>query len=238
VPAESASIGIVDRIFTRVGASDNLAGGESTFLVEMLETANILNSATEKSLVIMDEVGRGTSTYDGLAIAWAVVEYLADRRRVGSRTLFATHYHELAVLAERTGIRNFNVAVKEWNNEVIFLRRVVPGAADQSYGIHVARLAGIPEAVILRAREILHTLEEKGVAEVRQITHEKTAQLELFAPPAAPALSTAERDALERLRSADPNALTPMDALALLADLRAKLDSSSPSPPAGGRGAG
>jgi DNA mismatch repair protein MutS len=160
VPAASARIGLVDRIFCRVGASDELARGNSTFMVEMNETANILNNATTRSLVVLDEIGRGTSTYDGISIAWAVAEHLHGGDQAGPRTLFATHYHELTRLADSmTRLRNWSVAVKEWNDEIVFVRRVVPGAADRSYGIQVARLAGMPPAVVQRAREILGGLE-------------------------------------------------------------------------------
>jgi len=159
VPAESAEIGLVDRIFTRVGASDDLARGQSTFMVEMNETSNIVNNATERSLVILDEIGRGTSTFDGLSIAWSVAEFLHDK--IKARTLFATHYHELTKLAEdRTGVCNFNVAVREWNEQIIFLRKIIPGGADKSYGIHVARLAGLPKEILDRAKEILAYLEK------------------------------------------------------------------------------
>jgi DNA mismatch repair protein MutS len=158
VPAASARIGVADRIFTRVGASDDLARGQSTFMVEMNETAGILNNATASSLVILDEIGRGTSTFDGLSIAWSVAEYLHDR--IGCRTLFATHYHEMTDLdRSRPGVVNLNVAVREWNDQVIFLRKIVPGRADQSYGIQVARLAGLPDDVLKRAKEILSNLE-------------------------------------------------------------------------------
>jgi len=158
VPAESAEIGLVDRIFTRVGASDDLAKGQSTFMVEMTETALIANNATDLSLVILDEIGRGTATYDGLSIAWSVVEHLHDQ--VGCRSLFATHYHELTQLAEsRPAVNNYNIAVREWNDQIIFLRQIVPGAADKSYGIQVARLAGLPDSIIHRAKEILASLE-------------------------------------------------------------------------------
>ncbi|PYJ06199.1 MAG: DNA mismatch repair protein MutS [Verrucomicrobia bacterium] len=159
VPAESAEIGLVDRIFTRVGASDDLARGQSTFMVEMNETSNIVNNATERSLVILDEIGRGTSTFDGLSIAWSVAEFLHDK--IKARTLFATHYHELTKLAEdRPGVCNFNVAVREWNEQIIFLRKIVPGGADKSYGIHVARLAGLPKEILDRAKDILAHLEK------------------------------------------------------------------------------
>ena len=164
VPAESAEIGLVDRIFTRVGASDDLARGQSTFMVEMNETANIINNATERSLVILDEIGRGTSTFDGLSIAWSVAEFLYDKIR--ARTLFATHYHELTKLAEdRKGVCNLNVAVREWNEQIIFLRKIIPGGADKSYGIQVARLAGLPKEILDRAKEILAHLESSGRAE-------------------------------------------------------------------------
>ena len=161
VPAESAEVGLIDRIFTRVGASDDLAKGQSTFMVEMTETALIANHATEQSLVILDEIGRGTATYDGLSIAWSVVEHLHDKVRC--RALFATHYHELTQLAaSRPALNNYNVAVREWNEQIIFLRQIIPGAADRSYGIQVARLAGLPDSIISRAKEILAVLEGQG----------------------------------------------------------------------------
>ena len=164
VPAESAEVGLVDRIFTRVGASDDLARGESTFMVEMNETANIINNASERSLVILDEIGRGTSTFDGLSIAWSVAEFLHDK--IKSRSLFATHYHELIKLAEdRKGVCNLNVAVREWNEQIIFLRKIIPGGADKSYGIQVARLAGLPKEILNRAKEILAHLESSSRAE-------------------------------------------------------------------------
>jgi DNA mismatch repair protein MutS len=166
VPAESAEVGLVDRIFTRVGASDDLARGQSTFMVEMNETANIINNATERSLVILDEIGRGTSTFDGLSIAWSVAEFLYDK--IKARTLFATHYHELTKLAEdRKGVGNLNVAVREWNEQIIFLRKIIPGGADKSYGIQVARLAGLPKEVLDRAKEILAHLESSSRAEAK-----------------------------------------------------------------------
>ncbi|HZR05202.1 MAG TPA: DNA mismatch repair protein MutS [Candidatus Udaeobacter sp.] len=163
VPAESAEIGLVDRIFTRVGANDDIGRGQSTFMVEMNETSNIVNNATERSLVILDEIGRGTSTFDGLSIAWSVAEFLHDK--IKARTLFATHYHELTKLAaERKGVCNFNVAVREWNDQIIFLRKIVPGGADKSYGIQVARLAGLPKEILDRAKEILSHLEDSSRA--------------------------------------------------------------------------
>src|SRR5207302_67532 len=172
VPAESAEIGLVDRIFTRVGANDDLARGQSTFMVEMNETSNIVNNATERSLVILDEIGRGTSTFDGLSIAWSVAEFLHDK--IKARTLFATHYHELTKLAEdRPGVCNFNVAVREWNEQIIFLRKIVPGGADKSYGIHVARLAGLPKEILDRAKDILAHLEDSSRATAEPKPREK-----------------------------------------------------------------
>ena len=166
VPAESAEVGLVDRIFTRVGASDDLARGQSTFMVEMNETANIINNATDRSLVILDEIGRGTSTFDGLSIAWSVAEFLYDK--IKARSLFATHYHELTKLAEdRKGVSNLNVAVREWNEQIIFLRKIIPGGADKSYGIQVARLAGLPKDILDRAKEILAHLESSSRAEAK-----------------------------------------------------------------------
>ena len=206
VPAEGARVGIVDRVFTRVGASDNLARGASTFLVEMQETANILNNATPRSLILLDEVGRGTSTYDGLSIAWAVVEYLHDTRELSSRTLFATHYHELTVLEGRLkGLTNLSVAVHESAAGVVFLHRVEPGAADRSYGIHVGRLAGLPLAVVLRAEEILAELEghEKGVPAPPE-TATLAPQMSLFVP---------EHPLVGRLRQLQPESMTPLEAL-------------------------
>ena len=170
VPATEAHIGLVDRVFCRVGASDELARGNSTFMVEMNETANILNNATVKSLVVLDEIGRGTSTYDGISIAWAVAEHLHSKANAGPRTLFATHYHELTQLAASlTRLRNWSVAVKEWQDEIVFIRRVIPGAADRSYGIQVARLAGMPPGVVSRAREILSGLETGGGLPNKQV---------------------------------------------------------------------
>ncbi|MBK7598876.1 MAG: hypothetical protein IPJ07_10270 [Acidobacteria bacterium] len=161
VPASTARISIFDRIFTRVGASDNLARGRSTFMVEMTETSNILNTATPRSLVLLDEVGRGTATFDGLSLAWAIAEYLHDSSRHSAKTLFATHYHELTEMAKmRPGVRNYQVAVSESKGEIVFLRKVVQGSASKSYGIEVARLAGLPKSVIERAREILTNLEQ------------------------------------------------------------------------------
>jgi DNA mismatch repair protein MutS len=169
VPADEAEIGVVDRVFTRVGASDDLIRGRSTFMVEMQETANILNNATPRSLIVLDEIGRGTSTFDGISIAWAVAEYLHNVPEVKARTLFATHYHELTDLARTmSGVKNYSVLVRERNDQVVFLRRITPGGADKSYGIQVARLAGMPHGVIDRSKEILANLEEGEFAESGQ----------------------------------------------------------------------
>lgn len=227
VPAESARIGIVDRVFTRVGASDRLARGESTFMVEMRETAEILSQATRRSLVILDEIGRGTSTFDGLSIAWAVAEHLHDAPNLGCRTLFATHYHELADLTRtRPRVQNGHFEAREWGDEVLFLRRLVAGGANRSYGIQVARLAGLPEAVTQRANAILANLEggELDAQGRPRLSGEEGAesstQLGLFQ---GPALSARERAVLETLGRVDLERTTPFDALALLARLRAEL---------------
>jgi DNA mismatch repair protein MutS len=188
IPAKEARIDLVDRIFTRIGASDDLARGQSTFMVEMSETANILNNATPRSLIILDEIGRGTSTFDGLSLAWAIVEHLHNQ--VGAKTLFATHYHELTELAGRLPrLKNFNVAVREWNDQIVFLRKIVEGGTDKSYGIHVARLAGVPRPVIDRAKVILGNLEESELTpegNVRQPSRhraEREKLKKLEAPP-------------------------------------------------------
>jgi DNA mismatch repair protein MutS len=222
VPAESAEIGITDRIFTRVGASDNLAQGHSTFMVEMIETAAILNGATERSLVLLDEIGRGTSTYDGVSIAWSVTEHIHER--IGAKTIFATHYHELTQLADLLPTAAaYNVAVKEVGDDIVFLRRLEPGGADRSYGVQVARLAGLPAGVIERARQILHDLEGievgSGPAVGRRGRLPDSAdrsQLSLFQP--------AESPVIERLRSVVPEDMTPLEALALLAELKRQVE--------------
>jgi DNA mismatch repair protein MutS len=215
VPADEAAIGAVDRLFTRVGASDNLAGGQSTFMVEMSETSAILHNASARSLVLLDEIGRGTSTYDGVAIAWAVTEHLHDR--IGCKTMFATHYHELMQLPERLQhARNYNVAVKEAGDTVVFLHRLEPGGTDRSYGIHVGQLAGLPRQVVGRAREILSTLEgeHRMVPGQPPATTSDPGQLPLFKEPAQP------DPVVEELRSLDVNALTPLEALNRLADFQ------------------
>ena len=239
VPASAAEIGLVDRIFTRVGASDNLIKGQSTFLVEMNETANILNNATSRSLIILDEIGRGTSTFDGISIAWAVAEYILDQELIGAKTLFATHYHELVELANKYPLaKNFNVAVQENNEQITFLRRIVEGGTDQSYGIHVARLAGLPRPVIARAYEILEVLEQHNLSvdqenqkkegltnfseanikpnltkkATQQTFRSDNIQMSMFRPKTHPIV--------EKLKDLDVNQITPMGALNLLYDLK------------------
>ena len=220
VPAKSAHIGVVDRVFTRIGASDDLAAGQSTFMVEMTEVAALLKNATKKSLLILDEIGRGTSTYDGMAIARAVLEYCADPRRLGAKTLFATHYHELTALeGQIAGVKNYNIAAKKRGSDVIFLRKIVRGGADQSYGIEVAKLAGVPDRVVKRAREILAELEQGqgGMqnAECR-MQNEPQAQVSL--------MDLGGQTVLKKLRMTDVNILSPIEALNLLAELKQDLN--------------
>ncbi len=227
VPAKEAHIGVVDRIFTRIGAADYLAFGQSTFMVEMNETAEILHNASERSLVLLDEVGRGTSTFDGLSIAWAVTEYLHDKPGAGPRTLFATHYHELVDISRiKERVRNYNVAVKEWGGKVVFLRKIVPGGCSRSYGIQVAGLAGIPDSVIARAREILSGLEKneldlrglpviaRGPGEQRR-RGEAAFQPELFGNPG--------EDIVKDLEEMDLDAITPLEALNLIASWKKRI---------------
>jgi DNA mismatch repair protein MutS len=222
VPAESAVIGLVDRVFARVGASDDISRGRSTFMVEMMETSNILHHATRRSLVVLDEVGRGTSTYDGVALAWAITEHLATRTRC--RTLFATHYHELTQLPTTSdelgrAVRNCRVAVREWGDRVVFLRRIEEGGTDRSYGVHVARLAGLPAGVVERARAVLAEFEGAPRRDVRPApAHER--QLALFAAPEDPIVS--------ELRALNVDSLKPLDALVLLAQWKARLGGASP----------
>jgi DNA mismatch repair protein MutS len=209
VPADAATIGIVDRIFTRVGAQDDISAGQSTFMVEMVETANILHHATPRSLLILDEIGRGTSTYDGLSIAWAVIEYIHNHPRLQAKTLFATHYHELITLAERLPrVRNFNVAVSEAEGRVTFLRKIVEGGADRSYGIHVAQLAGLPRPIITRAEEILQDLE----AQAREPQHLGATQRKGNAPMQS-SLFALSHPIVEELRALDLAGLSPLEAL-------------------------
>jgi len=226
VPATEARIGVVDRIFTRVGAADSLARGQSTFMVEMNEVANILNNATSKSLILLDEVGRGTSTFDGLSIAWAVTEYIHDRKILGARTLFATHYHELTDMARANeGVKNYSIAVKEWGDRIIFLRNIVKGGTNRSYGIQVARLAGVPEEVIIRANEILENLEKGELDEVgmpkiargkKADIQERTGQLTLFPDD--------EDYIISELRKLDVSSITPLEALNRISQWQTKLE--------------
>lgn len=216
VPADQAQVGLVDRIFTRIGAQDDIATGQSTFMVEMVETANILHHATARSLIVLDEIGRGTSTYDGLSIAWAVVEYIHNHPRLRAKTLFATHYHELIQLADHLPhVRNYNVAVAEEGDQVVFLHHIVPGGADRSYGIHVAQLAGLPKPVIRRAEELLEELEEgqRDHAAGGAPREEATLQLSLFG---------AKNPVLEELENLDVNALSPLEALNKLFEWKKK----------------
>jgi DNA mismatch repair protein MutS len=221
VPARAARIGIVDRIFTRIGASDNLARGRSTFMVEMTETAAILNTATPRSLVLLDEMGRGTATYDGLALAWATLEYLHSVTR--AKTLFATHYHELTALAEDlAGVKNCRVSIKETPAGIVFLRKVEAGAADKSYGIEVAKLAGLPLEVIRRAREVLAQHEGQERESAQHLEHREKpppaglVQLAIFTP--------LSQQIVDRLKDVDVNRLTPIEALTLLDQLKKQLE--------------
>ena len=232
VPADSANIGICDRIFTRVGASDDLASGQSTFMVEMTEVANILRNATSSSLLILDEIGRGTSTFDGLSIAWAVVEHISNKKLLGAKTLFATHYHELTELEGKLdSVNNYCIAVKEQGDDIVFLRKIVKGGADKSYGIQVAKLAGVPESVIVRAKEIVGELSEADITtKVREISAQGSetkarqkkydevdlAQISLFD-------TVKDDDVLEELKEIDVSNLTPMDALNTIYRLQNKL---------------
>ncbi len=232
VPAKEARIGLCDRIFSRVGASDNLAQGRSTFMVEMTETARILRQATKRSLVILDEIGRGTSTFDGLALAWAVVEDLAGRHH-GIRTLFATHYHELTALEQRMPVlKNYNIAVKEWKKEIVFLRRLVPGPADKSYGIEVARLAGVPDRVVQRARDVLLGLERQRDRRSVVREHRKTffeQGMPRVKERPGPELDKRSQWILSSLAGLDINSLTPLEALNTLARWKQNINSDSKS---------
>ncbi len=230
VPAKSATLGVVDQIFSRVGASDNLAQGQSTFMVEMTQTAHILKHATERSLIILDEIGRGTSTFDGLAIAWAVAEFICDT--IGAKTMFATHYHELTeIVRTRERAKNVSVAVKEWNDDIVFLRRLVDGPANQSYGIQVGRLAGLPQSVVGRAKQVLANLESDayGSGGIPTLSRDPSkpvpdsGQLDLFC---APAQSPSEGRALTALRDASVESMTPIEALNLINALKQELESS------------
>ncbi|MHC4259446.1 MAG: DNA mismatch repair protein MutS, partial [Planctomycetota bacterium] len=220
IPAKDATIGLVDRIFTRIGASDELVRGQSTFMVEMIETANIINNATDRSLVILDEVGRGTSTYDGLSLAWAVTEHIANK--VKCRTLFATHYHELTELAELfANVKNCNVAVREWMDEVVFLHRILPGGTDKSYGIHVAKLAGVPKPILERSKEILEELEATFQKEAsgKHLSKHKTKE-----PDKDSLFVQKHKSVLDKLASTDVNNLTPIEAINLLNQIKDEIE--------------
>lgn len=230
IPAKKAHIGITDRIFTRIGASDNLTQGQSTFMVEMVETANILNNATSRSLVILDEIGRGTSTFDGLSIAWAVTEFLTNPSGIRPRTLFATHYHELTELESIIqGVKNLHIAVKEWKDKIIFLRKIVEGGTDKSYGIHVAELAGIPKEVIKRANQILKDIEKDKIKidgspnsqTLSQNKNKNTEQLLIDFEKQ----NLINESIIEKIKSLDPNKLTPLEALGIIQELKEKLQS-------------
>jgi DNA mismatch repair protein MutS len=224
VPAESAELGIVDKIFTRVGASDNLSRGESTFMVEMTETASILNNLSDRSLIIMDEIGRGTSTYDGVSIAWSIAEFLHNHQKCKPWTLFATHYHELNQLAEDfSRIKNFNVAVKELNNKVVFLRKLKEGGSEHSFGIHVAQIAGMPQSVVLRANEILHHLEKDHIKENNKERIKEAPRMDIpknnfqlsFFEPEDPKIEELKA----KLKALDVNTISPIEALLKLNEL-------------------
>ena len=220
VPASYARIGVVDKIFTRVGASDDLSMGQSTFMVEMMEVATILKEATENSLVILDEIGRGTSTYDGLSIAWAVAEYIADKEKCGAKTLFATHYHELTQLEDKLeGVKNYSIAVKEKGEDIIFLRKIISGGTDESYGVHVAKLAGVPKVVTTRANEILRSIERKNVLNEKKLEKENkketAGQLDMYNYKLA--------EIAHELDKIDLNQLTPIDALNTLLKMKEKM---------------
>ena len=212
--------GVVDKIFTRVGASDDLGMGQSTFMVEMTEVATILREATKNSLIILDEIGRGTSTYDGLSIAWAVVEHIANKEICGAKTLFATHYHELTELENKIeGVKNYQIAVKEKGEDIIFLRKILPGGTDESYGIHVAKLAGVPQMIVKRSNEILKGLERKSIlGEKNQEKENKkiiSGQLDLYNYKLA--------DIAHEIDKIDLNGLTPLDALNILSKIKEKI---------------
>ena len=231
VPAQTANIGIVDRIFTRVGASDDLASGQSTFMVEMNEVANILRNATSKSLLILDEIGRGTSTFDGLSIAWAVVEHISNPKLLGAKTLFATHYHELTELdGKLDSVNNYCIAVKEKGDDIVFLRKIVKGGADRSYGIQVAKLAGLPDSVIERAKEIAEQLLANDITDtVKSISvdnghkHKKEHLDEVDMTQISLFDTVKDDDIIDELRSIDIGNMTPLDALNKLYQLQNKV---------------
>lgn len=228
IPAKSGHIGITDRVFTRIGASDDLSAGQSTFMVEMSEVANILKNSTEKSLILLDEVGRGTSTFDGLSIAWAVIEYISDKSKVGAKTLFATHYHELTELEGKVeGIKNYCISVKEHGDNIIFLRKIIPGSADQSYGIQVAKLAGLPDEIIKRSKEIISQLEENDI--LKQSTKQGASKDEVAADKQTKGalqldiFSLCYNDIIEKLKNADVLNMTPIESMNFLYEIVKKL---------------
>ena len=229
VPAEKANIGIVDRIFTRVGASDDLASGQSTFMVEMTEVANILRNATSRSLLILDEIGRGTSTFDGLAIAWSVIEHISNTKLCGAKTLFATHYHELTELEGKIpGVNNYCIAVKEKGDDIVFLRKIVKGGADKSYGIQVAKLAGVPDSVINRAKELVEELSDADItAAVKDLTAPKKKQKIVYDQVDMAQMSlfdtVQDNDIVDEIRDLDMTHLTPMEAMNILYNLQNKI---------------
>ena len=224
VPADSAQIGIVDRIFTRVGAADDLSAGQSTFMVEMTEVANILNNATKHSLLILDEIGRGTSTFDGLSIAWAVLEYIVDTQKIGAKTLFATHYHELTELEDRLpGVKNYRIAIEEQGEEIIFLRKIQKGSANNSYGIQVAKLAGLPTKVIRRSKEILKQLNDADInKKAEQIAVDSKQEIDDIIQPIN-YIAMEESEIIDEINDIDVMAITPMQALQILFDLQKKI---------------
>ena len=233
VPASYAKIGVVDKIFTRVGASDDLSMGQSTFMVEMMEVATILKEATNESLVILDEIGRGTSTYDGLSIAWAVAEYIADKEKCGAKTLFATHYHELTELENKIeGVKNYSIAVKEKGEDIIFLRKIVDGGTDESYGVHVAKLAGVPQVVTQKASEILQTLERKSILNKKFSLENEGEAMEVAEPINNAYKMVPENIDINNYKIAevaheidkiDFNQITPIEALNTLVKIKEKL---------------
>jgi DNA mismatch repair protein MutS len=219
VPAVSANIGLCDRIFTRVGASDDLASGQSTFMIEMNEVANILRNATPKSLLILDEIGRGTSTFDGLSIAWAVVEHIA--KKVGAKTLFATHYHELTELEGKlNAVNNYCIAVNDSGRDIVFLRKIIPGGADRSYGIQVARLAGVPEDVLSRAEEICAELIKSDITNKVKDISSGNEQLDIWSMVEDPEKTKLQKKLYEDIKNLDLNNMTPMSALMYLQNLK------------------
>ncbi|MEG7531998.1 MAG: DNA mismatch repair protein MutS, partial [Hungatella sp.] len=234
VPADEADIGVCDRIFTRVGASDDLASGQSTFMVEMTEVANILRNATRNSLIILDEIGRGTSTFDGLSIAWAVVEHISNSKLLGAKTLFATHYHELTELeGAMSGVNNYCIAVKEQGDDIVFLRKIIRGGADKSYGIQVAKLAGVPESVIVRAKELVEELSSADITiRAKEIANQNASPTTRKAIPKPDEVDMLQMsifdtvkndDIIKELEALELSNMTPFEALSFLNQVQSKL---------------